>query len=210
MDYNNPPPPAAMDPRLLAMLGGAKKVMKKVESGDYETGNIDARALTQDGIESFDRSEVMEHTAAAQSKAQEIRDYSNQDEYVAAVKNSKLPAVIKEAMIKTPIKQVGMGHTFNIEDVAQLIDKPMGLPKVPKTNPRPAAPQQRRTIAESYVADSDSVTVSREELSEIVDELVNAKLLEFFMQNHNKRIVDEAVKRTVSVLIKEGKLKKAI
>ena len=54
----------------------------------------------------------------------------------------------------------------------------------------------RRTKVETIVPDTK------------VEEIVNAKLLEFFIQNHNKRIVDEAVKRTVSVLIKEGKVKK--
>jgi hypothetical protein len=40
----------------------------------------------------------------------------------------------------------------------------------------------------------------------MVNELVNEKLLEFFIKNHNKNITEETVKRTINTLIKEGKI----
>jgi hypothetical protein len=36
--------------------------------------------------------------------------------------------------------------------------------------------------------------------------LVNEKLLEFFVKNHNKSITEDTVKRTITTLIKEGKI----
>ena len=45
----NTPPPADIS-KLKGILGNAKKLMGKVESGNYETGHVDGRALTEEGI----------------------------------------------------------------------------------------------------------------------------------------------------------------
>lgn len=189
--------------RLKKMLAGAKAVMKKVESNTYTTGHINKDALSEDTIGSleYDPNTTTKMTIAEQEQQQ---SYETQEEYEAAVKNSKLPPQIKEAMIRNRIPQVGISalanSAFSLSDVEDLVEKPMGQPRTPKTNPI------KRQIAESHRAVSDTMNVTREELSEIVSDLVNEKLLEFFM----KRISEDAVKKTISVLIKEGKIKKTL
>ncbi len=37
--------------RLKGILGGARAIMDKVESGNYETGHVDGRALNEDGVQ---------------------------------------------------------------------------------------------------------------------------------------------------------------
>jgi hypothetical protein len=179
--------------RLKAILGASKKIMNKVETGDFETGHIDARALTEEGV--------------AELKAEGVTRPKSQMNHVGytaeSVKNSKLPEAIKKVMLENPIPQmVNPNHTFTIDDVSELADKPMGLPRIPKTS--------KKQIVESYNSNSNYITVSKEELNEMVSDMVNEKLLEFFVQNHNKRITEDAVKKTINMLIKEGKLKKTV
>jgi hypothetical protein len=174
--------------KLKNILGNAKAVMNKVENNSFKTGNIDGRALTEEGVAEL-QSEGVSRPAAASPMT-----YNEE-----MIKNSKLPAAIKKAMLENPIPQLsGPSHTFNINDVSDLIDeKPMSYPKTPKT----------KVVNESYSnGKSDTITVSKTELKEMVNDLVNEKLLEFFVKNHNKSITEDTVKRTITTLIKEGKI----
>jgi hypothetical protein len=170
--------------KLKNILGASKAIMNKVETGNFETGNIDPRALTEDGV------------AKLQSEGIK-RPSSNPIGYTEdMVKNSNLPPVIKKAMIENPIPQLtNPAYTFSLDDVSDLSEeKKMGLPKVPKT----------KTITESY--NKSGINVTREDLRDMVNDLVNEKLLEFFMKTHNKTLTEETVRKTINTLIKEGKL----
>jgi len=171
--------------RLKGILGNAKAVMNKVEANNFKTGNIDARALTEDGISEL-QSEGVSRTTTSQGYTEEM------------VKNSKLPPAIKKAMLENPIPQLsGPSHTFTLDDVSDLADeKIMKYPTTPKT----------RVISESQQTQSGLITVSKEQLKEMVNDLVNEKLLEFFIKNHNKTVTEETVKRTIRTLISEGKV----
>lgn len=184
--------------RLKAILGASKNLMKKVETGDFETGNIDPRALTAEGVAELQAEGVTRPASQTMTQHNKV-GYSEED-----VRNSRLPDVIKRAMIERPIQQMTPNHTFTLDDVSEIADKPMGTPRVPKAAPR-------RQVAESYQTNnSDYITVSRDELNEMVSDIVNQKLLEFFVQNHNKRLTEDAVKKTITTLIKEGKLKRPV
>lgn len=172
--------------KLKSILGNAKAVMNKVESNTYKTGNVDARALTEEGVQEL-QSEGYSRPVSAQAST-----YTEE-----MVKNSKLPSAIKKAMLENPIPQLTTpNHTFSLNDVSDLTEeKPMGLPRTPKT----------RVVNESK-QQNGLISISKEDLREMVNELVNEKLLEFFVKNHNKNITEETVKRTISTLIKEGKI----
>lgn len=172
--------------RLKGILGNAKTIMKKVETGNFETGHVDPRALTEDGVAELQSEGVKKPAApASQGYTEEM------------VKNSNLPPIIKKAMLEKPIPQLSTQHTFTLDDVSDLSEeKKMKYPSTPKT----------RVIKESNQIQSELITVSKEELKEMVSDLVNEKLLEFFVKNHNKRITEETVKRTITTLIKEGKV----
>lgn len=171
--------------RLKGILGNAKAVMNKVENKDFSTGNIDPRALTEDGVAELQSEGVIRPSAP-------ITQGYTED----MINNSNLPPVIKKAMLEKPIPQL-TNHTFTLNDVSDLAEeKKMKYPQTPKT----------KVINESRQNQSSLITVSKEELKEMVNDLVNEKLLEFFVKNHNKTITEDTVKRTVSTLIKEGKI----
>ena len=202
------PQPITAD-RLASILKGAKNVMKKVESGNFTTGNVDPSMFDVDGTKLQEgNSRMMGDTIPKPARIISPED-SN---YINAVNSSRMPDAIKKAMIEKPIVQMtSPSHTFKLEDVANYMDddKPMGRPKI---NPRPSAPTskrpQRQFVTETQEYSSDYVTVSRDELAEMVNEIVNERLLEFFVHNHNKRVTEDAVKKTINVLIKEGKIPK--
>lgn len=175
--------------KLKGILGASKAIMKKVETGDFQTGHVDARALTEDGVAELQAEGV---TRPVASTPQQM-GYNEE-----TVMKSNLPPAIKKAMIEKPIPQLtNPSYTFSLDDVADLAeDKKMGLPRTPKS----------KVINESYNNQSGLITVSKEQLREMVNDLVNEKLLEFFVKNHNKNVTEDTVKRTVNTLIKEGRL----
>ena len=174
--------------RLKGILGASRAIMKKVETGNFETGHVDARALTEEGVTQLQSEGVSRPMSQnAQSSYSEER-----------IMNSKLPEAIKKAMLEKPIPQLtSPSYTFSLDDVSDLQEeKKMGLPKVPKT----------KTLSESYGNKSELISVTKEELKEMVNDLVNEKLLEFFIKNNNKTIAENAVKKTITTLINEGKI----
>lgn len=192
--------PAPVDVSKLKMiLGNAKAVMKKVETNNYQTGHIDPRALTEDGVAELQSEGVRRPTMPSSSPV----GYTEE-----MVRNSNLPPAIKEAMLKNPIPQLSSpNYTFSLDDVSDITEaaeKPMGYPKVPRATPK-ATPRATQPIKEQ-VSNSDYVTVSKSQLSEMVNELVNERLLEFFTKSYNKMIAEDTVKKTVNFLIKEGKI----
>ena len=183
----NPPPPVDLN-RLKGILGASKAIMNKVETGNFQTGNIDARALTEEGVGLLQAEGVKR--PAMSSPIQSTYDEET-------IRNSRLPESIKRAMIENPIQQIASpNYTFSIDDVSELADKPMGFPKAPKT---------QQVIRESY-GNSDMISISKAELKEMVSSIVNEKLLEYMTKSNDKRITEDAVKRTINVLIKEGKI----
>ncbi len=182
--------------RLKNILGGARALMNKVESGDYETGHVDPRGLTEDGVRELQSEGVVrpEQQYHPQQQASNTVGYTEEQ-----VRNSNLPEAIKQAMINRPIQQMnGLNHTFNLDDVSDLSErKPMGLPKVRQTT---KAPQR---VNESKAQSNDNMlTISREDL----DAMIDVRLLEFFTQTYNKMIIEDTIKKTMGMLIKEGKI----
>lgn len=179
--------------RLKSILGNAKALMTKVENNDYETGHIDPRALTAEGVQEL-QAEGVVRPATTQQNTAPIGGYTTEQ-----IQNSRLPDVIKKAMMERPIPQLqGLTHTFTLDDVGELADKPMGLPKTPNTS--------KKTPLRESNNNSNLITISRDELITIVNEAVNDKLLEFFAKSYHKTITENAVKSTINMLIKEGKL----
>jgi hypothetical protein len=175
--------------RLKSILSASKAVMNKVETNSFSTGHIDGRALNEDGVKQL-QSEGVSRPAAQNNSLSYNEDM---------VKNSKLPPAIKQAMLEHPIPKIGgPNHTFTLDDVSELVDeKPMGVPKRPNTKAQPI--NEVRTS-------SDMITISRSQLDEIVENIVNEKLLEFFTKNYNKALTEQTVKTTINTLIKEGKI----
>lgn len=184
--------PAPVDvSRLKNILGNAKQLMKKVDSGDYETGHVDPRALTEDGVKEL-QSEGVTRPMMQQQQQQASGSVGYTEEQV---RNSNLPEAVKQAMINRPIQQLnGLSHTFNIEDVADLAENRAMVPtKIRKSPAR---------ITESRQDNDDLLTISRSDL----DAMIDVRLLEFFTKTYNKMITEDTIKKTINMLVKEGKL----
>jgi len=171
----NAPAPVDLS-KLKGILGNAMKVMNKVEKKDFSTGHVDGRALNEDGIAQLQNEGI--------TKPQQLGDYTDEQ-----VHKSGLPPEVKKAMLMNRIPKATPNHTFTLENVSDLIEKPMGIPKTPKTN-----------INENV--NSDLITISKTELKNIINE----QIIEVLTKSYNKTITEDAIKKTITTLIKEGKL----
>ncbi len=194
--------PAPIDvSKLKGILKNSKALMDKVETGDYQTGNvsIDDSISGDQLIESVGgHSHYGENTTNVAPKivgGQPI--YKN-------LETSKLPKSIKEAMLKQPIPQMSMANsTFTLEDVSDLVDKPMPA-RMPSANRPQPKPITERHQPIQHV--NDTFTVSEAALRGIIHDVVNKQLLEFMSETFAKKLTEEAIKKTINTLIKEGKI----
>jgi hypothetical protein len=179
--------------KLKSILGNAKKVMK---AADEKFADKKSNKRMDEGYSSApmyderDEREPVYHMpdmSEYSSAPQEVRDYTVED-----VMNSKLPPIVKEAMLKNPIPKASMSFSkFSLEGLEDLVEKPMG---------RPTAKQPIRESQRSI--SSDMITISKTELNEMIDNRVNSILANMFA----KTITEQTIKKTVSTLINEGKL----
>lgn len=185
--------PAPVDlNKLKSILGNAKKIMKAADekfpekksskrvdegySSSYSTPVYDERDEREPVYNTPDMSQYT-------SQPQDVRDYTEED-----IMNSKLPPIVKEAMLKNPIPKPSMSFSkFSLDGLEDLVDKPMAKQPIRES---------QRTIG------SDMITISKAELNEMIDNRVNSILASMFA----KTITEQAIKKTVSTLINEGKL----
>lgn len=194
---NNPAPIDTS--RLKGMLMGAKALMDKVETGNYQTGNVNIdTSITGDQlVESVHGNQNTggENTTNVAPKIVGGKPiYKN-------LESSRMPKSIKEAMLKQPIPQMSMANnTFTLDDVSDLIEKP--LPKNMPLTKRPQILETHQPISQV----NDTFTVSETALRGIIQDVVNKQLLEFMSETFAKKLTEEAIKKTINTLIKEGKI----
>jgi len=179
--------------KLKSILGNAKKLMNATDqkfgskSGDNKDSRVNEDYSQAPIYDSRDEREP-EYQVSAESTLHKPMVYSEQ-----AVLNSRLPDNIKKIMLSTPIpKYSGQPTSFSLEDMGDLVDKPKNKFKSPGV-----------PIHESsgtYQAPTINITV--ELLNEMIDNRVNAILAKMY----TKTISEQAIKKTISTLISEGKL----
>jgi hypothetical protein len=192
---DTPPPVNLNNPALIALLTRSKKLMEKVENNDYTTGHVDSRALNEDGVRQMQNEGVVRPQSMA-SNSSVSEDYTDEQ-----VRNSKLPQAIKDAMINKKIPKASMNNSaFSLENVSEMLEqeKPMGFVKQ----------QTRKPVTENvisnntYSSNSDMITISKSELKS----MINESLAQFFKQSYDKTLTEDAIKKTINMLIKEGKI----
>lgn len=111
---------------LMMKLVNAKKVMNKVDSGNFERGNIDESVLMMDTTE-FKEGEL--------PKKPNMRPV-NGPASIDKIQNSKLPDAIKQAMIDNPIPQISLNESLDMDFVkgARRLMEREGLIKENKTS----------------------------------------------------------------------------
>lgn len=141
---------------LMHKLVQAKKVMNKVDSGSFETGNINRDALltsTEDILESQQPQNVKSNPTVNMDKIQ----------------NSKLPDAIKKAMMENPIPQISLNDTLDMDFVkgAKRLMEQEGVSTKSKTS------QQQKTTSVSNI-DMNSISVLIENtIRKVLDEKLN-------------------------------------
>lgn len=186
-----PPPVNVNDPALLALLSKSRKVMNKVEPTSTSSKRVTENHNTEDyddykpNYEESDEKDLVYKTPTLADYKQTITapvSYTNEQ-----VENSKLPQIIKDAMLKNRIPQAKMvGNSFEIENVKQEIKAPA-----------------KKIVNETRTTKNDDlITISRSELKE----LINESLVKFLVESYNKTITEAAIKKTINTLINEGKI----
>ena len=188
------PRPVDLGP-LQALLAKSKQVMNKVETdkplkptpmtesytndasyGDYDT----------DSFEHDEKEMVYENYNPTQYDPTNIQDYTEEQ-----VMSSKLPEAIKEAMLKNRIPRLQSPPSkFTAEDISRITGAPIRKPKT--------------MVNESKVINNnpDMITISKTELKDMINEGIST----FFKQIYDKTITEETIKKTINLLIKEGKI----
>jgi hypothetical protein len=189
------PQPADLS-KLKGILGKAKAVMNKVNEGNYESGNVDGTALVQntDGYLDAQSTGNVDY-GIPQQIGNPVRQPGQITE--VAINNSRMPEIIKQAMRNNPIQQAVMNHTFNLDDVSDLIEKPMPAPQARRTT-------QPSRVNESVIAQqNDKLMVSESVLRDMIKDI----LIEYLVGDYQKQITEGTIKKTINTLIKEGKIR---
>jgi hypothetical protein len=191
------PAPVVMTPQMIALLAKSKQVMNKsLADSPIALKNV-APALSE--------SYAVESTpmySESDEREPNYNDYTPRPSTIAPPENfsrehimaSKLPANIKEAMIKNPIARPSMSGTLSQEAIEAI-----------NPSARKATPQPRQMVSENRATkpvDSDLITISRSELKEIMNET----LVSFLKTNYEKSLTEAAITKTINLLIKEGKI----
>jgi hypothetical protein len=174
--------------KLMQNLIQAKKVMNKVESGDYSKGNIN-RDIIKEAPE-----DVMANMMPVPQEPQ-LPPQLSQGEYKNRVSESKLPDAIKMAMIEKPIPQaeINFGNSLSLEftdKVAKQMER-LNLKQSPKKQPAPQP--QRRAVNEDY----ETGNVGRSSNGSFNELLINE------MKPLIKEIIQSTLEATIEKVLNE-------
>jgi hypothetical protein len=179
--------------KLKNILANAKKVMKatdeqfkpKVQSPISESIRSSSSINSTPNYSEYDEKEI-DYSGFKQT--QSSNPIQNRDYTIEEVKNSNLPPQIKEAMIKKHIPRVtSIPGTFSLDGLEDLIENPI----------------QKRQINENVNrGSSNMITISEQELNELIDKKINESISKLFA----KTLAEQTIKKTINTLIKEGKI----
>jgi len=162
---------------LMKKLVQAKKVMNKVDGGNYERGHVNSEMLRSDP------SELMEMETPQQTNTRPVGGNMNIDR----IQNSKLPDSIKRAMIEHPIEQmpsISLNETLDMDFVkgAKRLMEQEGVAT------RPSA-QSKQTIVNNNI-DMNAIAVLIENtVRKVMDEKLNQILSASTTSSINENLV---------------------
>ena len=205
-----------MDNRLIEMLRGAKKVMEKVNEneGVVNQPNLNSSVTSYDrekpmplmgGVDGTQLLESLPQGAVPNEYAP--RTVNNLEPIQQTYKNintTKMPKEIVESLIKNPIEQPNITlnaagqRTFSLDDLPDDLKRPSAQVKAPA--------QQTIPITESTLKNSKGETmiiISETDLNK----RIRQEVLRVLKNDYTKTITNEAIKKTITTLIKEGKIR---
>lgn len=144
---------------LMMKLVNAKKVMNKVDKGDYQTGNINESIL----LESPEV--LMGNVTQENVNVKPI----NKNVSIEKIQNSKLPQAIKQAMIDNPIPQISLNETLDMDFIkgAKRLMEREGLVESKNTT-------KQQQIVQNQNIDMNAISVIIENVvRKVMDEKLN-------------------------------------
>ncbi len=158
---------------LMRKLVNAKKVMNKVDSGSYQTGNIDESILFSDPAELINK----------QQSLPQPKKSINSSHSVDKIQQSKLPDAIKQAMIENPIPQISLDETLDMNFIknAKRLMEQEGVSSKPS--------QQKSSVSTQNI-DMNAIAVLIENtVRKVMDEKLNQILTAQQTQSINENLV---------------------
>ena len=161
---------------LMKKLVQAKKVMNKVDGGNYERGHVNSEILRSDP------SELMEMQTPQQVNTRPVSGNMNVDK----IQNSKLPDAIKKAMMETPIQQISLNDTLDMDFVkgAKRLMEQEGVATRPSTQPKQTIVNNNNNIDMNAIAVLIENTVRK-----VMDEKLNQILTASTTSSINENLV---------------------
>lgn len=158
---------------LMSRLVNAKKVMNKVDGGNFERGHINEALLLSDPEEAMKN----QNPSSTQRMAQGSPS-------VDRINNSKLPEAIKRAMIENPISQISLNDTLDMD----FIKGAKRLMEQEGVSTRPSA-QPKQTIVNNNI-DMNAIAVLIENVvRKVMDEKLNQILTASTTSSINENLV---------------------
>lgn len=144
---------------LMRKLVNAKKVMNKVDGGNFERGNINESMLFSDPEELM-QTQTPKNTTSRPSGVPSIQK----------INESKLPDAIKQAMIDNPIPQISLNESLDMDFVkgAKRLMEQEGLSKKTTTQTRQQPTQSIDMNAIAVLIENTVRKVMDEKLNQIL------------------------------------------
>jgi hypothetical protein len=170
---------------LMERLAKAKKVMNKVDNGDFERGNVNETVLFSSPEELIESQIQPKQTSAA--------PVANIDK----IQNSKLPDAIKKAMMDNPIPQISLNETLDMDFVkgAKKLMEREGLAK--KTPVQTKTQQATSNIDMSAIAVLIENTV-RKVMDEKLNQILSAQQTASINENLVLKVGDSIFKGKIT------------
>jgi hypothetical protein len=162
---------------LMKKLVQAKKVMNKVDGGNFERGHVNESMLLSDP------SELMEMQTPQQVNTRPVGGNMNVDK----IQNSKLPDAIKRAMIEHPIEQmqsISLNETLDMDFVkgAKRLMEQEGV------SSKKSQPQQRQSSGGNIDMNAIAVLIENT-VRKVMDEKLNQILSASTTSSINENLV---------------------
>lgn len=190
-----------MNDKLMQSLLNAKKVMNKVESGNFEKGNVNKDFISKDPDELMASGNIGGNMPAL-SEGNIPKKGGN---YIANVNESKLPESIKKAMLENPIAlpEVNLTNSLSLDftdKVAKQMEK-QGLK-------RPSQQQQRKQqVNENYSQSSPASSLNESiirEMKPLIKEIIQSTLESMIEKVLTEKLAEKTTKMNENLQIRVG------
>jgi hypothetical protein len=158
---------------LMQKLVNAKKVMNKVDGGNYERGHVNEEMLRSNPEDLMNSQDLPQQSSTKQMGMPSVDK----------IQNSKLPDAIKKAMIENPIQQISLNDTLDM-DFLKGAKRLMEQEGVGKKQPQKQVVQYNSNIDMGAIATLIENTVRKvmdEKLNQILSASTTASIIEILL-----------------------------